>query len=164
MSDYDPLTDPILSQPVISKIILERIRLAQTTSIGPQMIHDMDTRVREDYFNSIFDSLIFSLETYLIVRARMTGTETVPFSTTAPYSTDVTTYRSPWQERKPNWLAIWFPRKTKVVHVEGRTRVDSTVTMERKVYDAFPQSQIIWPERLGQPQVLEIFQQRYSNH
>lgn len=158
---YDPLTDPLLSQPVISKIVMERIRLAQVTSIGPQMIHDMDVRVREDYFNDIFDSIIISMETYLTARARMTGTEDVPFSTTAPYSTDVETPRSWWQKRKPKWFAIWFPRKMKSIHVRGTVRVSSTVTMERKVYDAFPQSQIIWPDRLGSPQILEVFQQRY---
>lgn len=159
---YDPLTDPLLSQPVISKIVMQRLRLAQMTYIGPQMIHDMDVRAREGFLYDVIDQLIFSMETYLTVRARMTGTEDVPFSTIAPYSTDVETFRSPWQERKPNWFAKLFPRKMKIVHAEGTTRVSSSVAVERKVYDAFPQSSIIWPKELGRAMVMEIFESRYS--
>lgn len=156
--NYDPRADPMFSPAVISKLVMERLRLAQMTYIGPQMMHDMDVRIREGYLHDIIDQLIFSLETYLTVRARMTGTEDVPFSTDAHYSTDVETFRSPWQERKPSWFAKLFPRKMKTVHAEGTTRVSSSVTIERKVYDAFPQSSIIWPDKLGQSMVMEVFE------
>jgi hypothetical protein len=156
------------------RVLLERIRVAASVHLGPQMAHDVDVSV-EDLAGYLGQGLVLKISSFLVAMERDRSAEEVPFSTDAwfgqmaDFSTvvEVRMPRSWWQEHKPAWWARLWRRKYRAepVPVSGRTFVEGTtlchgtVTVQRKVSDAFPDNQRLLPPDFGRVMTIEQFSQ-----